>query len=163
LPSSRQQIIVLAMAAPDLKVNLDGPTSVDTLGDLFNTFVAGFQLSREVADEGKFAGRLLINTGPIGTGDFKNNRTFVAVLQVLAAREVGNVNVKLWGYDSTDIDNTVKPYLKSILDACKASQTPTIRHLIEITHCAFEFNPPAPQSHSRQEPPRERTQRRTRD
>jgi len=53
LPSSRQQIIVLAMAAPDLKVNLDGPTSVDTLRDLFNTFVAGFQLSRDVDGSGE--------------------------------------------------------------------------------------------------------------
>jgi hypothetical protein len=170
------------MAAPDRSTKgSPEPTSVDTLRDLFNTFVAGFQLSRDVA-EGKVgrqaartpAGRrhaaanlpILINTGAIGTGDFENNRTVVAVLQVLAARQVGKVNVRLWGYDTNDIDAdkkyAVKKYVESIHDAYQKSSTPTIKHLIEITHDTFEKTPPPPHAHTRREPPREPRSRHTR-
>jgi len=152
-----QHIIVLAMAAPNRSLKgSPGQWSVDTLRDLFNTFVAGFQLSRDVA-EGKVgrqaattpAGRrhaaanlpILINTGAIGAGDFDNNRTVVAVLQVLAARQVGKVNVKLWGYDHDHEVVTVKNYVDSIQKAYKNSQTKTIKHLIELTFDTFEKTP----------------------
>ena len=71
---------------------------------------------------------------------FSLSRTVVAVVQALAASEVGDVNVKLWGYDTNDID-TVKKYVESMRDAYQKSSTPTIKHLIEITHDTFEKTP----------------------
>jgi hypothetical protein len=46
--------------------------------------------------------------------------------------------VKLWGYDTKDID-TVKKYVESIRDAYQKSST--IKHLIELTHDTFEKTP----------------------
>jgi hypothetical protein len=165
-----QQIIVLAMAAPSLKGTSGQQWTHNTLRDLFNTFVAGFQLSRDVADKAATtpAGRrhaaanppVLINTGGIGTGAFDNNPTVVAVLQVLAARQVGGVHVKLWGYDKSNID-TVTTYVESIRDAYKKSKSPTIKHLIELTFETFHAHPPG-HPHTRREPPREPRSRHTR-
>ncbi|MEV0696485.1 hypothetical protein AB0I53_00990 [Saccharopolyspora sp. NPDC050389] len=91
--TNAQRVNVLAMAAPlsqsrELTHQL-GQALVD---DLFNTFVAAFTLARETAKQ-----PVLINSGPIGTGDFHNNRYLVYVLQVLAAQETG-VNLALWYY-----------------------------------------------------------------
>ncbi len=48
--------------------------------------------------------------------------------------------MKLWGYDTNDI-YTVQKYVESIRDAYQKSSTPTIKHLIEITHDTFKKTP----------------------
>jgi hypothetical protein len=90
------QLNVLAMAAPKL-ANHDLSTQKDktVVNDLVNTFVAAFTLARDAAEPR----RALVNTGPIGAGNFNNNAYLVYVLQVLAARLVG-VDIVLFMYDS---------------------------------------------------------------
>lgn len=105
---------ILAMAAPHLNDAKDA-TREETVKDLFNTFVAGFQVVKENAG-GK---TVLIHTGAVGCGDFKNNRCVVYVLQRLAARQVG-VDLRFWGYaDVSKFD----PIYNNILSQCKKGDT----------------------------------------
>ena len=83
----------LAIAAPKLEKKETSPQP-DTLRDLFNTFMAGFQLARDIVPNAT------IHTGPIGCGIFNNNRYVVWVLQTFAAHQVG-VNLYFWSYTNS--------------------------------------------------------------
>lgn len=96
------QFNVLAMAAPHLSdKSPQQQFGLDTLRDLFNTFVAGFTLvSAAARQDGRHA---TVNTGKIGSGDFNNNSNVVYVLQGLAAELVG-VNLRFWGYADWEVE-----------------------------------------------------------
>jgi hypothetical protein len=72
-------------------------TDIKTLEDLFNTFVAGYTLAKEDKPN------TLINTGPIGTGDFQNDPQVIYVMQNLAWRQIGQVSVRYWGETYEDM------------------------------------------------------------
>jgi hypothetical protein len=114
---SHQHVIVLAMAAPKLK-DKSHQKDLDTIKDLFNTFCAGFEL---VATDASQKGTVTVNTGPIGCGDFANDKVVVHVLQHLAAEYVGNkssvqFDVNFWGYgdqkENQQIDQDYKDIYK---------------------------------------------------
>jgi Poly (ADP-ribose) glycohydrolase (PARG) len=90
---------VLALAVEHLP-NSDRSTqySPDVIIDLFNTFVAGYSLAKEAMPGTR------INTGNIGTGDFKNDPKVVYVLQRLAWRHIGGLNVRYWSVGSIKND-----------------------------------------------------------
>jgi hypothetical protein len=111
LDKARATVVdILAMAAPHLASKND-QAKAETIKDLFNTFVAGFQVVKDNAG-GK---KVLIHTGAIGCGDFKNNKCVVYVLQRLAARQVG-VDLRFWGYDDV---SKFDPLYNNILSKCK--------------------------------------------
>ena len=123
-----EQINVLAMAAPKLPENGYKATP-DIVKDLFNTFVAGFTLA--TTTHGFDNKKILINTGPIGAGAFKNNRVVVAVMQQLAARHVGNVSLKFWTYNKTELESAAK-FVDPILTEFSKSTNKSISHLLVI-------------------------------
>ena len=45
---------------------------------------------------------LTINTGPIGTEDFRNYRRVIYVIQHLAAQQVGGITMRYWSLSDTD-------------------------------------------------------------
>jgi len=91
---------VLAAAAPKLPgTEAQYQFGRNTLEDLFNTFVAAFQLA--LAHGG--TGGLTINTGKIGAGAFHNDAGVVYVLQRLAAEQVSErITLKFWGYSDSE-------------------------------------------------------------
>ncbi|MFO1460257.1 MAG: hypothetical protein U1G08_12695 [Verrucomicrobiota bacterium] len=124
------QFNVLAMAAPHLSESTpEQQFGRDTLHDLFNTFVAGFTLADDAAkSEKRYA---TINTGKIGSGDFKNNPNVVYVLQGLAAEFVG-VNLRFWGYEDAEAKRAEHYY-----DAIRRQVTfgvTTVIGVLEVAH-----------------------------
>jgi hypothetical protein len=89
--SQNQEANVLAIAVPKLK-QTNQQTALDTVDDLFNTFAAAYSLVSPGST---------INTGPIGTGDYKNNPLVVYVMQDLAAQQAG-VDLVYWGVSKDD-------------------------------------------------------------
>jgi hypothetical protein len=82
---------VLAIAVPKLKQTLQ-QTALETVDDLFNTFAAAYSLVPPGST---------INTGPIGTGDYKNNPLVIYVMQDLAAQQAG-VKLVYWAVSQDD-------------------------------------------------------------
>lgn len=103
---------ILAVAVPKLQYFKDKvqmwqeQTDPATLGDLFNTFDAAYEVAKEAKPH------TTINTGPIGTGDFNHHPEVIYVLQHLAAQQVG-VNLRYW-YESkqSDFDKVVIEIIK---------------------------------------------------
>ena len=119
---------ILAMAAPHLSSqDHKVQTALDTVKDLFNTFVAGYTVVKENAGSKK----VLIHTGAIGTGDFNNSRCVVYVLQRLAAGHV-DVNLKFWGYKDVDNYNTIHDKIVKTYKDAPATEH-TLEHLLEIS------------------------------
>jgi hypothetical protein len=85
---------ILAIAVPKLSDETQ-QTQSDTIRDLFNTFVAAYSVATASRKD------VLINTGPIGTGDFKHSKVVIYVMQRLAAQHVG-VNLRYWGLRADD-------------------------------------------------------------
>jgi hypothetical protein len=89
-----QKVQVLAMAVeklePATKTSTQ-QTDINTIEDLFNTFVAGYTLAKQSSPGA------VINTGPIGSGDFNNDPKVVYVMQNLAWRHVGGLTVQYYG------------------------------------------------------------------
>jgi Poly (ADP-ribose) glycohydrolase (PARG) len=100
---------VLAIAVEHLP-NKDHSTQYnpDVIIDLFNTFVAGYSLAKETMPGAR------INTGNIGTGDFNNDPKVVYVLQRLAWRHIGGLDVRYWsvGGIKNDGDTTYQLIIK---------------------------------------------------
>jgi hypothetical protein len=118
---------VLAIAAPDLEYG-GLPFELATVGDLFNSFVAGFQLARDIAD--MQTQKAMINTGPIGTGVFGNNIYMVWVLQVCAAQKV-RLDLRFWSYSDETAKKAQEDYdaIKSEFDKGKDK---TIAQLLKL-------------------------------
>src|ERR1700754_2531991 len=104
-----QNANVLAIAVEHLQ-NSEHTTQYnpDVIIDLFNTFVAGYSLAKEAMPGAR------INTGNIGTGDFKNDPKVIYVLQRLAWRHIGGLNVRYWSVGSikNDGDTTYNLIIK---------------------------------------------------
>lgn len=92
---------ILAMAAPKITRESAKPDSLETLKDLYHTCASGFALAKKDAEEG---GQTVCHvvSGPLGCGAFHNDRTLVAVIQILAAKAEG-VFVTLTGYEYVDL------------------------------------------------------------
>jgi Poly (ADP-ribose) glycohydrolase (PARG) len=89
-----QSARVLAIAVEKLDGSKTQQTDIKTIEDLFNTFVAGYTLAKEDSPGA------VINTGAIGTGDFKNDPQTVYVMQSLAWRQIGQLSVRYWASTS---------------------------------------------------------------
>jgi hypothetical protein len=100
-----QQANVIAMAVPKLK-QVPQQTALETVDDLFNTFAAAYSLVPPGST---------INTGPIGTGDYRNSTLVVYVMQNLAAQQAG-VKLVYWGLSQPDKDNYDKVVNKITTD-----------------------------------------------
>jgi len=147
-----QKINVLSMAAPNLQK--DKPTPEDqskpeVLQDLFNTFYAGFMMAHN-ADQNS---SILINTGPIGAGNFHNNKAVVNLMQQLAAIVVSqqtgaHVNLKFWYYDENKPRNdAVYQTVNNIINDFNGKGTKTISVLLNVAQSwAFDLarNYPTP-------------------
>ena len=96
-------------------------TDIKTIEDLFNTFVAGYTLAKQDAP-GAF-----INTGPIGTGDFNNDKQTVYVMQSLAWMQIGGVTVRYWGETYDDM-------LGKIVKHWQNDKDKTVSNLMWIAH-----------------------------
>jgi hypothetical protein len=119
---------VIAAAAPNLKTApTHGAKDEATVVDLFNTFVAMFAWAQKQSAVGK---SIVVNTGPIGCGDFGNDRVVVYVLQSLAAQHVSlkddEFALKFWGADSVEVatarklvQNITNKQPKTLLDLVK--------------------------------------------
>jgi hypothetical protein len=99
-----QHANILAVAVEKLGGTAQEQTNIWTLDDLFNTFVAAYKVARDTKPN------TTINTGPIGTGDFKNDPKVIYVMQHLAAQQIGGVTMRYWGLNSQqqkDFDDMV--------------------------------------------------------
>lgn len=106
---------LIAAAAPNLNTApKHGPKDEATIVDLFNTFVAMFELAQKQSAGGK---NIVVNTGPIGCGKFGNDDVVVYVLQALAAEHVSQNNdefaLKFWAVDTVHVP-TVKKLVQEI-------------------------------------------------
>jgi Poly (ADP-ribose) glycohydrolase (PARG) len=125
-----QHLSVLAVAVEKVARKWEEQSDVKTLDDLFNTFVAGFELAKNIKPN------VTINTGPIGTGDFENDAKVIYVMQNLAAQQVGGITLRYWGYDPK-INAEQKPYdpmVTKIIDKWKKDPDKKIGNLIAIAH-----------------------------
>lgn len=121
-----QRFNMLAMAAPDLRGTGEKTNSPVTISDLFNTFVAGFHLAASHATD-----QVIINTGGIGTGVFKNDLTVVYVLQRLAAMQVSpKIKLQFWGYSTKAAD--CEQRFQEILTAVHKETSPVVSKVLEI-------------------------------
>jgi hypothetical protein len=129
-PGAGETFNLIAAAAPDLTKApkpKDGAKGEATVVDLFNTFVAMFDLAQKQSAGGK---SIVVNTGPIGCGAFSNNDIVVYVLQVLAAEHVSlkddEFALKFWAADAGHVStardlvgNIKNNHPKSLLDLVK--------------------------------------------
>jgi hypothetical protein len=90
-----QDANILAVAVEKLDGTPAQQTAFNTLDDLFNTFVAAYIIANQAKPN------TTINTGPIGTGDFKNDPQTIYVMQHLAAQQIGGLNLRYWALDPT--------------------------------------------------------------
>jgi hypothetical protein len=127
---SNQHLTVLAMAVEKVAKKWEEQSDIKTLDDLFNTFVAGFTLAKNIKPN------VIINTGPIGTGDFDNDPKVIYVMQNLAAQQVGGITLRYWAYDPKN-NAEQKPYdpmVAKIIDKWKKDPDKKIGNLIAIAH-----------------------------
>ena len=127
------ELNALSMAVAELPENsgLEVQAGLDTVNDLFNTFVAAFTVA-------KANGVDTVNTGGIGTGAFHNSTKVVYALQKLAAMQVG-VNLYYYGLKPADPPKFPKteqeqwdPIVDDIVDTYNKSGTHTVKHLLEL-------------------------------
>jgi hypothetical protein len=126
-----QNLHVLAMAVEKLVPGTDEQkTDIRTIEDLFNTFVAGYTLAKETMNG------TVINTGPIGTGDFNNDRKVVYVMQHLALQQIGGLTVNYWGLNDTD-HKDYEDMLHKIMVQWHKDPDKKVLNLMIIAHNCF--------------------------
>jgi hypothetical protein len=86
-----QTVNILAMAAPKLGDRRE-EWDLNTFRDIANTLMAGFTLVKE-----QNSGPVVIHSGKIGCGAFRNDPGAVYLLHCLVAQHMG-VHVRLHGY-----------------------------------------------------------------
>jgi hypothetical protein len=130
------ELNTLSMAVAELP-KIDDPVAalkvqagLDTVSDLFNTFVAAFTVA-------KANGVGTVSTGGIGTGAFHNSTKVVYVLQKLAAMQVG-INLYYYGLHQADAPKFPKseqelwdPIVNDIVVEYGKGPA-TVKHLLEI-------------------------------
>jgi hypothetical protein len=123
---NNQQLNVLAMAVPSVKYDDTKAKALETIEDLFNTFVAGYTLATK-------ANKSQVNTGNIGTGDFKNDQETVYVMQKLALQHVGpSYKVAYWGLGGKQVD--FDKMATKITDHWGTDKDKSVKHLMQIAH-----------------------------
>jgi hypothetical protein len=157
--ASAQRFNVLAIAAPYIPKGASGQadnTSLPVIEDLFNTEYAGFSL---VKRNSKVANPL-VNTGALGAGAFNGSRAAAYVTQYLAADLTG-VNIQMWGYTQSAIDQYDSQYVKPILNAydhavaINPAAYNHISYLLAVTSEVLSGQtvpPPAPQPQPQPQP-----------
>jgi hypothetical protein len=133
--STEDAFNVIAAAAPNLDATpKHKPKDEATIVDLLNTFVAMFALAQKQSGAGK---SIVVNTGPIGCGNFGNNRIVVYVLQALAAAHVSlkddEFALKFWGADAAEVSKA-----KELIDDIKNKKPTTLLDLVKKCVTAFQ-------------------------
>ncbi|WAC92959.1 hypothetical protein [Mycobacterium sp. Aquia_213] len=138
--SPNQHLNVLAIAVEKLNGTWEEQSDIKTLDDLFNTFVAGFTLAKNIKPN------VVINTGPIGTGDFKNDPKVIYVMQNLAAQQVGGITLRYWGYNPDDKKHhpeqqSYDPTVAQIIDKWKKDPDKKVINLLLIAYGCLTGKP----------------------
>lgn len=125
---------LIAAAAPNLNTApKHGAKDEATVVDLFNTFVAMFALAQKQSAAGK---KIVVNTGPIGCGNFGNDDVVVYVLQALAAEHVSlkdnEFALKFWAVDTKHVSTTNK-----LIEDITNKQPKSLLHLVKECVSAF--------------------------
>ncbi|MEB4211366.1 hypothetical protein [Mycobacterium sp. 94-17] len=126
-----QHLNVLAVAVEKVDGSQTQQFALNTMEDMFNTFVASFTLAKDIKPG------TTINTGPIGTGDFKNDPKVVYVMQNLAAQLVGGITLRYWGFDPKDPKKQQQDYdpmVTQILGKWKKDADKKTLNLLLIAH-----------------------------
>ncbi|WP_131829085.1 hypothetical protein [Mycobacterium numidiamassiliense] len=118
------ELNVLAVALASLEGTTGQEAEQPTIDDMFNTLAAGFKLAKD----NKVT---TLNTGPIGTGIFKNSTKVVYVMQKLAAMQVG-INLRYYGLSKAD-QSTWDPIVDHIVADYKGGSH-TVKRLLELAH-----------------------------
>jgi hypothetical protein len=132
-----QHLNVLAVAVEKLDGSKEQQSDLKTLDDLFNTFVAGFTLAKHIKPN------MIINTGPIGTGDFQNDKKVIYVMQNLAAQQVGGITLRYWGYDPKihSEQTPYQPMVNQIIDKWKKDPDKKVVNLLLIAYGCLTGKP----------------------
>ncbi len=126
-PINPQTINVLAIAAPKLKDKTCG-AQLDTVEDLFNTAVAGFETAKAAClDKTK---SIVIHTGKLGAGCFNNDANVVYVIQKLAAQHVG-VDIRFHGYGNSEAAKA-EEYYDNVINNFGSQADHSIQKLLEV-------------------------------
>jgi hypothetical protein len=120
-----QNVNVLAIAVEKLDNPQVQQKALDTIDDLFNTFVAGYTLANDAMPGAT------INTGPIGTGDFRNDEEVIYVMQKLAWQQIGGITVNYWGLNNSDKQN-YDNMVDRIIANWNTAQNKKVSHLMLI-------------------------------
>jgi Poly (ADP-ribose) glycohydrolase (PARG) len=134
---TNQRLTVLAMAVEKVAKKWEEQSDIKTLDDLFNTFVAGFTLAKNINPN------VIINTGPIGTGDFDNDPKVIYVMQNLAAQQVGGITLRYWGYypDNYAEQKGYEPMVNQIIDKWKKDPDKKVGNLLLIAYGCLTGKP----------------------
>jgi len=121
-----QDLNVLAVAVEKIS---KGPeqTALDTLDDLFNTFVAAYTVAKDAKPNTR------INTGPIGTGDFQNDPKTIYVMQDLAAKQIGGLDIRYWGLTTAE-QKEDEAMVKKIVDNWQKDKDKSMTQLVLLAH-----------------------------
>ncbi|SPM41272.1 hypothetical protein MNAB215_3477, partial [Mycobacterium numidiamassiliense] len=120
-----QELNVLAVAVE--KITTAQQTELDTLDDLFNTFVAAYAVAKDAKPN------TIINTGPIGTGDFNNDDKVIYVMQHLAAQQIGGLNLRYWGLTQGQ-QNTYDSMVAKIIGNWQKDPNKSMTRLVVLAH-----------------------------
>ncbi len=122
-----QRANILAVAVEKLDGSTTQQTALDTIDDLFNTFVAAYTVAAKATP------KLTVNTGPIGTGDFRNDRRVIYVMQHLAAQQVGGITMRYWSLNDTDKTQWDKAVSKIVSDWTN-DKDHNVKRLLRLAH-----------------------------
>lgn len=130
----------LAIAAPNLynDPKNNSAMGLNTLKDLLNTAVAGFQL---VARDHQGEEPILIHTGKWGAGVFGNDYRAVLLVQLMAAQYVSqqtgqDVQLKFHGYKENEVAEAM-----AIWTAIEGQQDLTLLSALEMMQKKLESTP----------------------
>jgi hypothetical protein len=134
---SNQRLNVLAVAVEKVDKSWAQQSALETIEDLFNTFVAAFTLAKNIKPN------VIINTGAIGTGDFQNDKKVIYVMQNLAAQQVGGITLRYWGYDpdKNPKQKSYDPMVAQIVDKWKKDADKKTLNLLLIAHGCLTGTP----------------------
>lgn len=86
---------LVCLAAPDLRTHNVSRYDPKVVGDLFNTFLANFELIRKFQETKGADAPTIVDAVKVGGGAFKNDETLIYCMQKLAAMHAGIPKVRL--------------------------------------------------------------------